>query len=91
MPAKGSIAKSLVLQQIASIFKEDCLGEEGGKLYIRAKENGEWVKLAVSLTCCRDTGPALPEEPSAFVPKLDDTFYENLLHNCGIPYKKGET
>lgn len=89
MPARGAIAKSLVFQKIASTFKEDYLGEEGGKLYLRVKENGEWLKIAVSLTCCRDTPPV--DEPSAFAPKLDNAFYEGLLHDCGIRYKKGET
>ena len=49
--AKGSQAKIFVGNKLKEIFKEDYIGELNGKHYIYAKDGGEKVQLAISLTC----------------------------------------
>ena len=51
MAAKGSIAKDAVVEKIAEAFGEDFLGSYDKKYYVRAKENGQYVQIAISLTC----------------------------------------
>ena len=49
--AKGSIAKDAVVEKIAEAFGEDFLGSYDKKDYVRAKENGQYIQIAISLTC----------------------------------------
>lgn len=49
--AKGSIAKDAVVEKIAEAFGEDFLGSYDKKYYVRAKENGQYIQIAISLTC----------------------------------------
>ena len=51
MAARGNAAKEAVVKKIAEAFGEDFLGENSKKYYIRAKENGQYVQIAISLTC----------------------------------------
>ena len=49
--AKGSIAKDAVVEKIAEAFGEDFLGSYDKKYYVRAKENGQYMQIVISLTC----------------------------------------
>ena len=49
--AKGSIAKEAIVRKLAEAFGEDFLGEYDKKYYVKAKENGQYVQIAISLTC----------------------------------------
>lgn len=49
--AKGSIAKDAVVEKIAEAFGEDFLGSYDKKYYVRAKENGQYIQIAISLIC----------------------------------------
>lgn len=49
--AKGSIAKDAVVEKIVEAFGEDFLGSYDKKYYVRAKENGQYIQIAISLTC----------------------------------------
>lgn len=51
MAVKGSVAKAEVENKIASAFGADFIGSVDKKLYVWAKENGEKVQVAISLTC----------------------------------------
>lgn len=49
--ARGTIAKEAVEKKIAAAFGTDFIGIYDKKLYVWAKENGENVQIAISLTC----------------------------------------
>lgn len=49
--AKGSIAKEAVEAKIKAAFGTDYIGVYDKKIYVWAKENGEKVQIAISLTC----------------------------------------
>ena len=49
--AKGQIAKELVEKKIQAAFGADYIGTFDKKIYVQAKENGEMVQIAISLTC----------------------------------------
>ena len=49
--AKGSIAKEAIVRKLSEAFGEDFLGEYDKKYYVKAKENGQYVQIAISLTC----------------------------------------
>ena len=49
--AKGSIAKEIVINKIEQAFGEDFVGVVDNKAYVWAKENGEKLQIAISLTC----------------------------------------
>ena len=49
--AKGTIAKSNVVDKIKSVFGNDYIGEVGGKYYVWSAENGEKIQIAIALTC----------------------------------------
>lgn len=49
--AKGSVAKSNVINKLAEIFGNDYIGEYDKKQYIWANDGGERVQIAISLTC----------------------------------------
>ena len=51
--AKGDQAKKNIIAKISEIFGEDYLGEINKKHYIRAKENGETLHIAIALTCSK--------------------------------------
>ena len=51
MAAKGSVAKEAVVKKIAEAFGDDFLGSYDKKYYVRAKENGQYVQIALSMTC----------------------------------------
>ena len=51
MAAKGALAKQEVINKIKEVFGADYIGESGGKHYLWAKDGGEKVQIAVSLTC----------------------------------------
>lgn len=51
MAGKGNAAKEAVVAKIAEAFGEDFLGENNKKYYVRAKENGQYIQIAISLTC----------------------------------------
>ena len=49
--AKGNEAKEFVTKKLQEAFGEDFIGEYSKKIYIWAKENGERIQIAISLTC----------------------------------------
>ena len=49
--AKGTIAKESVVLKIREAFGADFIGEVDKKVYLWAKENGEKVQIALSLSC----------------------------------------
>lgn len=49
--AKGALAKTEVIKKIAQAFGEDFVGEYDKKVYVWAKENGEKIQIAISMTC----------------------------------------
>lgn len=49
--AKGDLAKKSIVDKLKSCFGEDWIGEYSKKYYVYAKENGEKIQIAISLTC----------------------------------------
>ena len=50
--AKGSEAKTLVIEKIKEVFGSDYIGESNSKHYVWAKDgNAGKVQIAISLTC----------------------------------------
>jgi hypothetical protein len=49
--AKGSEAKTNVIQRIQSAFGSDFIGEFDKKIYVWSTEAGERVQVALTLTC----------------------------------------
>lgn len=49
--ARGQIAKDLVEKKIIEAFGQNYIGIQDKKLYVIAKENGEDIQIAISLTC----------------------------------------
>ena len=49
--ARGTIAKQEVINKLKTAFGADFIGEYDKKIYVWAKENGEKVQIAISLTC----------------------------------------
>ena len=51
MAGKGSGAEEAVVKKIAEAFGDDFLGEYQKKYYVKAKENGQYVQIAITMTC----------------------------------------
>lgn len=51
MAAKGTEAKANVVKKLQEAFGVDYVGEFDKKVYVWAKEGGEKVQIAISLTC----------------------------------------
>ena len=66
MAAKGDQAKKEIIAKIAEIFGDNYLGEINKKHYIRAKENGETINIAITLTCSKTL-----VEPEGIKPAYD--------------------
>ena len=49
--ARGNDAKELVIKKIHEAFGNDFLGLYDKKVYVQAKEGGEMVQVAITLTC----------------------------------------
>ena len=49
--ARGSVAKNEVIEKIKEAFGSDYVATVDGKVYVWAKENGEKLQIAISLTC----------------------------------------
>ena len=71
MAAKGTIAKEQVIKKLQEAFGEDFIGEYDKKIYVYAKENGEKVQVALSLTC-----PKVPIAAFGIVPSGKLNFEE---------------
>lgn len=69
--AKGNIAKQVVVDKIRAAFGADFIGEYDKKIYVWAKENGENIQIAISLTC-----PKVPVEVTA-APVTGDFNFED--------------
>lgn len=69
--AKGNIAKQVVIDKIHAAFGADFIGEYDKKIYVWAKENGENIQIAISLTC-----PKVPVEVTA-APVTGDFNFED--------------
>jgi hypothetical protein len=64
MAARGSTAKSNVINKIAMAFGTDYVGEYDKKVYVYADDGGERVQIAIALTCPKNPVGA-PEGASA--------------------------
>jgi hypothetical protein len=69
--AKGNIAKQVVIDKIRAAFGADFIGEYDKKIYVWAKENGENIQIAISLTC-----PKVPVEVTS-APVTGDFNFED--------------
>ena len=49
--AKGNEAKEYVTKKLQEAFGEDFIGISDKKIYIWAKESGERIQIAISMTC----------------------------------------
>ena len=49
--ARGTLAKELVEKKIQAAFGANYIGTFDKKIYVSARENGEDVQVAISLTC----------------------------------------
>lgn len=49
--ARGQIAKDNIAKKLQEVFGTDYIAESGGKHYVWAKDGGERVQIAISLTC----------------------------------------
>ena len=49
--ARGNDAKKLVIEKIKEAFGDDYVATIDGKVYVWAKEGGEKLQIAISLTC----------------------------------------
>jgi hypothetical protein len=70
--AKGTEAKNLVAKKIAEVFGADYIGEYDKKYYVQAKENGEMVQVAITLTC-----PKNPVKVSGYVNTSTEMNFED--------------
>ena len=50
MATKGTAAKAAVIQKIKEAFGDNFVGDDGKKIYVWSKENGEKVQVAIALT-----------------------------------------
>lgn len=85
--AKGNIAKQAVIDKIRTAFGADFIGEYDKKIYVLAKENGENVQIAISLTC-----PKVPVEVTA-APITGDFNFEDDAPNvvvAAVAYQPAE-
>lgn len=60
MAAKGTLAKSQILQKIKEIYPDAF--EMGKDLRIPLEENGEQVEIKISMTCAKDLMAATPAQ-----------------------------
>lgn len=51
MAIRGKEAKNYVTEKLKEIFKDDFLGEMGGKIYIKAPDGGAKIQVAISMSC----------------------------------------
>ena len=49
--ARGTLAKQEVVKKLMEAFGSDYIGESASKHYVWAKDGGEKVQIAISLTC----------------------------------------
>lgn len=68
--AKGALAKQEVIDKIKQVFGNDYIGENANKHYVWAKDGGEKVQIAISLTCPK-TPIGTVDVSSAFGDGLD--------------------
>lgn len=68
MAAKGTVAKTKVIEKIKEALGEDFIGEADKKIYVWADDGGERIQVALALTC-----PKVPIEASnVSTPKVVD-------------------
>lgn len=60
MAAKGTVAKTKVIEKIKEALGADFIGEVDKKVYVWADDGGERIQVALSLTC-----PKVPIEVDA--------------------------
>lgn len=61
--ARGDQAKLEVIKKLQEVFGDDYIGENSKKYYVWAKENGQKIQIAISLTCPKvelEVGAASP-------------------------------
>lgn len=49
--ARGVEAKQYIINKLKEIFGADYLGENGGKYYISAPDDGSKIQMAITITC----------------------------------------
>lgn len=68
MAAKGTVAKTKVIEKIKEALGEDFIGEVDKKIYVWADDGGERIQVALALTC-----PKNPIDVSAATPVVVST------------------
>ena len=92
--ARGNEAKKLVIEKIKEAFGTDYVATIDGKVYVWAKENGEKIQIAISLTAPKTI--VQPEGSVVVVPaKLDfggdgGWDFEAMDQTTTIPAKTSE-
>lgn len=61
MAARGQIAKDIITKKLKETFGADYLGIYDKKVYLQAKENGEMVQIAITMTCPKVPVSAVPQ------------------------------
>ena len=49
--ARGIEAKQYIINKLKETFGDDYLGENGGKYYISAPDDGSNIQMAITITC----------------------------------------
>ena len=62
MAAKGSLAKTDVINKIKKAFGADYVGEFDKKVYVWAQDGNERVQIAISLTCPKNPVSVVSED-----------------------------
>ena len=78
MAARGQIAKDTITKKLEEAFGKDFLGIYDKKIYVQAKENGEMVQIAITMTC--------PKTPVAAVPQTTNGLldFDKMLENKSV-------
>lgn len=61
--ARGSQAKTVIENKLATVFGKDYIGNIGGKIYLWADDGGERVQIAIAMTCPKTEVAATASPP----------------------------
>ena len=69
--ARGNDAKKLVIEKIKEAFGSDYVATVDGKVYVWAKEGGDRLQIAISLTCPKNLVGVVEGATTVAPAKLD--------------------
>lgn len=87
--AVGTEAKKVITDKLKDCFGTDFLGEDGGKIYLNSKENGEVKVVAVSMTCPKIV-PTFGKVPVAKVNSDDVPPWETPIGSTEVTAEEQE-